>query len=175
MDITSIILLIFIVMVVINTIYSTKYGVVNMPSSRKTRSIIIDDIQSLSTNGNGLTIYDCGSGWGGLCARLHRAFPKATITGFEISPIPYLISKLNPFRRYKIQRDNLFDIDLEQDDILIFYLSPRHMIRIKNEIIPKLKKGTLIYSQGFPIPDMKPQKTFMTTIALEKECYRYSV
>jgi 16S rRNA A1518/A1519 N6-dimethyltransferase RsmA/KsgA/DIM1 with predicted DNA glycosylase/AP lyase activity len=151
MDIASFILLLFIFVVVINTIYSTKCDC------------------------DGLNIYDCGSGWGGLCSKLSKAFPNAQITGIEISPIPFLVSYLNPFRRYKIKRHDLFRIDLSQADILIFYLSPYHMDMVSHKILSEVQKGTTIYSQGFPIKGWNVSKEMDISLSLEKKLYRYDL
>lgn len=175
MDIASFILLLFIFVVVINTIYSTKYKVVNMPSAPNTRRATIDDIRSSKGDCDGLNIYDCGSGWGGLCSKLSKAFPNACVTGIEISPIPFLVSYLNPFRKYKVKRDNLFEIDLSDTDILIFYLSPHHMAQLIKKLENNTKEKVIIYSQGFPIPEWDPSKIIIIPYALEKKLYRYDL
>ncbi len=144
-----------------------------MPSAPNTRKAIIEDIKSLKGDCHDLHIYDCGSGWGGLCGKLSKAFPSAIITGIEISPIPFLVSYLNPFRKYKIKRDNLFEIDLSQVDILIFYLSPYHMNLLSHKLLNAVKKGTIIYSQGFPIKEWDISQEMSISRSLEKKLYRY--
>lgn len=175
MDITSLILLSVIIVVVVNTIYSTKYKVVNMPSTPNTRKAIIQDIQSLKGNCHELNIYDCGSGWGGLCRKICQTFPAAHVMGIEISPIPFLVSYLNPFRKYQIKRDNLFQINLSQANILIFYLSPYHMDMLVPKLSKEVKKGTIIYSQGFPIKGWNTSKELDISYSLEKKLYRYDI
>jgi hypothetical protein len=175
MDIAPFILLTFIIIIFVNTIYSTKYKVVNMPSAPNTRRAIIDDIRLLKGSCDGLNIYDCGSGWGGLCGKLSKSFPTATVTGIEISPIPFFVSRINPFRKYTVKRDNLFDVDLSQVDLLIFYLSPHHMANLVDKLKGDTKNKVVIYSQGFPIPEWEPSKIITIPYALENKLYRYDL
>ncbi len=175
MDIASFILLTIIIIVIVNTIYSTKYKVVNMPSAPNTRKAIIKDLKSLKGDCANLRIYDCGSGWGGLCKKLSKFFPNATVTGIEISPIPFIVSYFNPFRRYKVKRDNLFKIDLSNIDVLIFYLSPHHMEQLSKKLKNNTKENVIIYSQGFPILELEASEIIGIPYALEKKLYRYDL
>lgn len=175
MDIVSFLFLAIIIVATINTIYSTKYKVVNMPSAPATRQAIINDIQTIPGDYRSLKIYDCGSGWGGLCRRLSKAFPKADITGIEISPIPFLVSYLWPFRKYRIIRTNLFHVDFSSADVLIFYLSPYHMKRLETVLREQNLAGKIIYSQGFPFQKWKESKTIEVPYTLEKKLYRYDL
>ncbi len=150
-----------------------------MPSAPQTRRKIIEDILSLKGKNEPLAIYDLGSGWGGFCRKLARAFPKAEVKGFEISPIPYWVSRLRritSFRRsYSITKQNIFTTDVSQADIIICYLSPYHMERFKDEILPRMKKGSLLYSQGFPLKNHEADAEIKTPFSLEGKIYRYIV
>lgn len=175
MGFASIIILSVVAIAAINTFYSTKYKIVNMPSAPQTRHAIIEDIQATKGDCNGLVIYDCGSGWGGLCQKLSNAFPFAHVTGIEISPIPFLVSYLSPWRKYTVQRGNLFETDLSHVDILVFYLSPYHAHHLAQSLHIKLKKGAVIYSQGFPLDGWETSLKISVPFTIEKNLYRYSV
>lgn len=60
-----------------------------MPSNRKAVRAILQQIPK----GFEGKIYDLGSGWGTLAWSCARHCPKAEVIGFEISPIPWLVSK----------------------------------------------------------------------------------
>lgn len=169
-------MLIFIVIVVINAIYAHFYKIVNIPSSPSTRTIIVQDIKCIKGDCAGLTIYDLGSGWGGLCRRLSKNFPNSHVQGFEISPVPYGISKIfSVFQTYRIQRANLFEMDLSNADILVCYLSHYHMNKLADKLKAECKKGTIIYSQGFPIKKMIAEKKFDIPLSIERKLYRYKI
>jgi len=36
------------------------------------------------------TVYDLGSGWGGMAFALARRYPGCRVTGFEVSPLPWI-------------------------------------------------------------------------------------
>lgn len=115
----SIIVAAFIVMVVVNTIYSTLYNVVNMPSTWQTRNAIINDIRLHQGIDNHLNIYDLGSGWGGLCRKLSFNFKNAHITGYEISPIPFVISGIYKRKNHSSHRADIFKLNISNADIII--------------------------------------------------------
>lgn len=173
----SIIGLFIIAIVIVNTIYSHIYKVVNVPSAPQTRKIIINDIKNQCHDRDNLKIIDLGSGWGGLCHKLSKNFPKADIHGIEISPIPFIFSKivefLNPFHHYTIKRQDLFETDLSDYDVIICYLSFYHMDRFENHLLNQCKKGTVLYSQGFPLKSLEAEDIIDIPFSLEKKLYRY--
>ena len=144
-----------------------------MPSAPQTRKAIIDDIRTEYTTDNILNIYDLGSGWGGLCRKLAASFPQAQVKGYEISPIPFLISKIKWRKNYTIHRGDIFKIDIKNADIIVCYLSPIHMKQLEETIKRRVKKGTILYSQGFPFPNIQPEKVIEIPYSLERKLYRY--
>ena len=172
----SICVLAIVVVAVVNSFYSSRYKVVNMPSAPQTRRKIIKDIKTFLSDRENSVIYDLGSGWGGLCHRLSKNFPNTKVIGIEISLIPYLYSKMIALlfsRAYTIRRENLFHTDLTDADIIVCYLSPYHMKRFETEIYPILRKGCRIYSQGFPMNNIENFRTIKTPFSLEKAIYCY--
>lgn len=162
---------------IINSIYSHIYKIVNMPSAPQTRKAIINNLKSEINNDDGIKIIDLGSGWGGLCSKLSKHFPKAKIEGIEISPIPFLTSKifqyLYPFRHYRIKRNDLFKMDISSYDVIICYLSPYHMDRFENDLLTQCKSGTILYSQGFPLKNKTAEAVIEIPYSLEKKLYKY--
>lgn len=171
----SVLILAFIVIVIINTIYSHFYKVVNMPSTPQTRNKIINILCENHDDCAGLSIYDLGSGWGGLCRKLSSKFPRATIKGFEISPVPYMVSKIFAlFGHYTISRQDIFKLDLSQADIIVCYLSHYHMNKLANKIKNECRPGLILYSQGFPIKDMIADKIIDIPYSIEGKLYQYN-
>ena len=147
-----------------------------MPSLPPTRNAIVKSITSYRGDCAALKIYDLGSGWGGLCRKLSKYFPKATVIGYEISPIPYAVSKIVSFiQNHTITRANLFEKDISDANIIICYLSPYHMRELSKKLQSECKKGTLIYSQGFPIEDMTPKKIYDIAFGIERKLYCYEI
>jgi hypothetical protein len=81
-----------------------------------------------------------------LAVLINRRFASASVTGFEISPCPLLVSRLRAlFRpRLDIRKDDFMDQDWSQYDVLVCYLSPQHMERIEQKIAGMVKRPLVI-------------------------------
>ena len=92
--------------------YGIRLGITPMPSSRKAVATFIDLIPD-ATSGK---IVDLGAGWGTLAYPIAKKFPDADVVGCELSPIPWLYSRLKGVfvRRpnLTLHRQSVFDIDL---------------------------------------------------------------
>ena len=167
-------LIIFILCIVmVNSLYAHWYGVVNMPSTPSSRRKIVQDIADKKGECDTLSIIECGSGWGGLARLLSRTFPKADISGIEISPVPYLYSKLFFWNDAHITRANLFHHNFTKADIVILYLSPMHMEQLYPLFEQQMKSGAIVYSQGFPFKSRKEDAVIDAPFSIEKKIYRY--
>lgn len=98
--------------------------------------------------------YDLGCG----DARLLSAAAKkgAKAIGFEISLLPYLISKFRPGIQVKYQ--NFWHANLSNADIIYFFLMPKALPKLKQKLEQELKPGTRVISYIFQIPGWKPIK-----------------
>ena len=101
-------------------------------------------------------IYDLGCGDG----RLLRAIEKKhgiKGAGYEIAPLVYLWAKLINFftkSKNKIHFKSLFSADLSDADVVFLYLIPFILKKLSKKLNKECKKGTLIVSEGFRIPDL---------------------
>lgn len=147
-----------------------------MPSTPQTRNKIAQDIQKTHGPCDNFTFYDLGSGYGGMIKKLSKNFPNASIYGFEISPIPYVISRIfNIFRHSKISRKNIFSLNLGNADVIICYLSNYHMKELSKKITEECRKGTIIYSQGFEMPGFSPVDRIKIPMSIERTLFKYIV
>lgn len=97
-------------------------------------------------------IYDLGSGFGTLAYFCARQFPQAQVYGFEISPIPYLLSKII-FRRKNLHfiKKNFYHEDLRQADIVLCYLFPGGMKKLEELPWKRLISNTFAFSTHSPL------------------------
>lgn len=103
-------------------------------------------------------IADLGSGWGGLLLKLSKQFPNSDVVGYEISPWPFYISKMTTgllSRRVTVKKENFFQKDISEFDIVVCYLSPYHMKELKSQFA-SLKPGSVIVSCSFPVEGWEP-------------------
>ncbi len=148
-------LIIFFVLV-IPTLYVMIAGAPFVPTQMKQ----VERMLKAANLKQGKKIYDLGSGDGRLVHKASTIY-NADAVGFEYSPFVWGWSKiLQPFWKSsaKLKYGNFWRADLSDADVIVCYLLPHSMRRIHRDIIPKLKKGTLIISHAFSIPDLKHHK-----------------
>ncbi|RJX30835.1 MAG: class I SAM-dependent methyltransferase [Oxalobacter sp.] len=102
---------------------------------------------------------DIGSGIGGLSLYLADRFPKATVTGIELAPFPWLISWLRA--RFSGSRAQFIwgdyaNVDLAQFDIVFTFLSPAAMPSLWIKALSDMRQDSLLLSYEFIIPGAKP-------------------
>lgn len=151
------ILIIFSASVLLTIIYTFLYGISPMPSSGIARKAILKVIPE-NQKGN---IYELGSGWGTLALPIAKQCPKAMVKGFEISPIPWIVSKiLQLFCGYpnlNFYRKDFFHVSLDDASIVVCYLYPEAMKQLKNKLEKELKPGSVVISNTFAIPGWTPE------------------
>lgn len=139
--------------------YGIRLGITPMPSSRKAIATFIDLIPD-NTDGK---IVDLGSGWGSLAYPISKQFPEAEVFGYELSPIPWLYSRLKglfvPRPNLTLHRKSVFDADLTDVDVVVVYLHPAAMRKLGPKFERELRPGTLVLSNTFAVPTWKPIQT----------------
>lgn len=115
----------------------------------------------------GALVFDLGAGDGRLVVALARHFP-VQVVGFEISILPYLVSKLrvfvvNTFFAQQLQgtpkilfRDFL-SYNLSRADAIVCFLTPMAMAKLAPKFQRELKKGARVVSYVFPIKELEPE------------------
>lgn len=102
---------------------------------------------------------DVGSGVGGLALHLAERFPKASITGIELAPFPWLISWIRGRIRHNRARfvwGNYHNVDFSQFDIVFTFLSPAAMASLWEKASSDMQQDSLLLSYEFIIPHVKP-------------------
>lgn len=105
-------------------------------------------------------VYDLGSGWGGMAVALAKKYPDRQIVGYEISPLPWLISKLRHmvFRHKNVQfkYGNFGKRDLSDAVLVLCYLIPKPMGDLQKKLEKELKTGALVVSNTFAFHAWRP-------------------
>ena len=158
--------------------YGIRLGITPMPSSRKAVATFIDLIPD-STHGK---IVDLGSGWGTLAYPIAKRFPNSQVVGYELSPIPWLYSRLKGLfvRRpnLTLHRQSVFTAELSDVDVVVVYLHPAAMRKLGPKFERELRSGTLILSNTFPVPTWKPAQTIhlgKSWLSTSNDIYVYRV
>ncbi len=139
------------------TLYAMLSGAPFVPTQMKQVNRMLSAVPLKS----GMKLYDLGSGDGRLVYKANKDYGVKSI-GYEFSPFVWMLSKLlqKTLWRSKAQLiyGNFWDKDLSDADVIVCYLLPSSMKKMKEKIFPKLRQGTLIISHAFSIPDLKAIK-----------------
>jgi hypothetical protein len=164
-------------------IYSYLYGISPTPTSTKVKNQLLSLLPEMSN----IEIAELGSGWGTLAFALARHFPTCKMIGYEISPFPYFISKIISyyfaFPNLSIKRQDFFQISLKNVSIVVCYLYPGAMLRLKTKLESELAPNAYVISHTFAVPGWIPIRfervhdLYHTPIYLYqvKECCHYSI
>lgn len=153
--------------------WSIKNGISPMPSTRKAKAAMLSLIPLNQTG----TLYELGAGWGTLLIPLGKRYICATIIGFETSAIPFWVGRIrlwiHQFPHVFVKRMDFFEIDLSEASIVVCYLYPEAMRRLKLKMEKELKPGTLVISNTFAIPGWTPLKTLNINDLYSTHIYLY--
>jgi hypothetical protein len=127
-------------------------------SSRRLRDAVVRELGKMDFN----SVCDIGSGFGGMCERVARAFPSARVFGIEIMPMPFIMSIVARFfglipRRVNFKLGNFFSRVKKSDgfDVGISYQLPNASKRVESEIMDKFK---ILIVLDFPLPNRAPTR-----------------
>ena len=153
-------MLIAAVFISISLIYSTiKLGISPMPSSNKAFNTMLTLVDETGTG----PIIDLGSGWGNIVIRLAKRYPQRQIVGYELSLLPWLTSvflkKVLGLKNLTLHRQNFYNASLPAASVLVCYLFPEAMSKIKNKLLLEQPKIDFLISNNFALPSWQACKT----------------
>ncbi len=128
-------------------------GIPNITTAPAIRKAIIE---KLKTHPKATpVIYDLGCGNGKFSREMARALPHAQIIGIEICNIAFLqaviMKKITSLKNITYIKDDFYNIDLSNADIVFFFLLGRDMGFIREKIEKDVKSGTWVITNKFQI------------------------
>ncbi len=137
-------------------VFIVRTGNAPLPTMPRVASAMFDLIPS-GTRG---VIYELGSGWGGLARGLAERFPASRVVAYELSPLPWLVSRLwqrlSPRPNLTIHLADFHKIALGNAAVVCCYLHARAMRRLAVKFERELADGALVVSNSFPVPGWTP-------------------
>jgi Histone methylation protein DOT1 len=113
-------------------------------------------------------VYDLGSGDGRIVIAAAQKFGARAI-GIEIDPeltresdreSKLAIAKTPEIRdRIQFIKQDFFKTNLRDATVITLYLTPQANLRVRSEILPKLKLGTRVISCEYDLGDLPPNQT----------------
>lgn len=143
---------ILLIIVLIPTLIALLTGAPWVPTPKER----VRKMLSLGKIKPGQKVYDLGCGDGRL-VHIASAKYKAQAVGVEFSPLIYWMAKLvQPFywlkgSRAHIKYRNFYYVDISDADVIVCYLLPHAMKRLKKKFEAELKKGARVISYAFPM------------------------
>lgn len=148
---------VFLILILIPTLIALITGAPWVPTPKER----VRKMLQLAKLKKGQTVMDLGCGDGRLVHIASAEFGAKGI-GLEFSPLIYAMAKMvQPFywlkgSRAKIKFRNFFNVDLSKADVIVFYLMPHAMRRVRKKCEQELKKGARVISYAFPIKEWEP-------------------
>jgi hypothetical protein len=159
--------------------YTIRTGISPVPTTPRVAAEIFAACppESLIPPEAGNVVYELGSGWGNLAMALAKRFPERAVVGYELSPLPWLVSRLllrlRPRPNLALHRADFMAADLGDAALVVCYLYPGAMRRLREKLERELPAGALVVSNAFLVPGWRPTSVRHATDQYESPVYLY--
>jgi len=154
-------------------VWAIKNGIGPMPTSPKQKQCLLSSLPS-HVKGK---IFDLGSGWGTLAIPIAKRHPECEVVGYESSPVPYFVSQvLQLTLRYsnlRFHRKDVLQTPVQDASVIVCYLHPAAMKRLKPKLESELKAGTVVITNTFAVPGWKPENVIEANDIYRSKIYTY--
>ena len=124
-------------------------------------------------------IIDLGSGWGNFVIRIAKRNPQRQIVGYELSLLPWLMStllkKVFGLKNLTLYRQNFYSANLSGASVLVCYLYPEAMNRIKNKLLIEQPNVDFLISNNFALPSWQVYKVVLLNDFFKSPIYLYKI
>lgn len=153
-------------------VYALRLGIGPNPTSRRVSQTLLEAIPA-----DARVVVDLGSGWGSLGRFVAKALPTSKVSGYELSPFPWFVSKLRHIgkKNLSFHRQNFYKVDLADKEVVLCYLFPRAMEKLGPKLKKELKPGAIVISHTFAIPGWEPTKKWLADDLYTTPVYLYQV
>lgn len=142
------------------------------------RRSVWKEIEALLPQDESYKLLDIGSGLGGMLLHLDKARPQGRHEGVEISPAPWLISRIRAFMQgatVRFRRKDYRTLDLSDYDVVFAFLSPLVMHEVLRKASREMRPGTLLLSLAFPLPGIRHDFVIQTGEGERQKLYGWRV
>jgi hypothetical protein len=134
---------------------AVRLGIGPMPSGPRAVGAVLELLPGDLTG----EIHELGSGWGGLARALARARPGSRVEASELAWVPHLASRLLALpgpANLRLHRRDLLSAPLGQAGVVVCYLYPAAMARLRPKLESELRPGAVVISHAFAVPGWTP-------------------
>lgn len=160
LDLIGIAILLFIIIVLSIQFFGIAFG--GYSPFFLTKRKVIKRIMAEIKVEDGDSIYELGCGNAGFLRAVEKNFSKVKeLIGIEKFLMPYLIGKIQTSflkSRIKIIKNDIFNINLRDADIVYSFLNKPTMQKLKEKLIKECEAGTQVISYQFSLPGLTPER-----------------
>ncbi len=112
----------------------------------------------LIPNDQPFRVLEIGSGLGGFSFKVAKLRPLIDVTGIEIAPIPWAISKLISYLKptsARLTLGNYDNLNFAHYDLIYAYLSPEAMPQLWKKACKEMRSNSFLFSHEFLVPNVK--------------------
>lgn len=124
-------------------------------------------------------IIDLGSGWGNFVVRIAKRNPQRHVVGYELSYLPWLTSTLLKkalgLKNLTLYRKNFYHVNLPDASVLVCYLYPEAMEKIKNKLLLEQPNIDFLISNNFALPSWQSYKVIPIDDFYNSPIYLYKI
>ena len=124
-------------------------------------------------------IIDLGSGWGNFVIRIAKKNPQRQVVGYELSLLPWLTStllkKVLGLKNLTLYRQNFLNVNWSGASVVVCYLYPEAMDRIKDKLLLEQPKVDFLISNNFALPSWQSCKVVQLDDFYKSPIYLYKV
>lgn len=151
-----------------------RNGIGPMPSSPRVVHALLQMIPA-DLEGN---IVELGAGWGSLLFPLAKAFPRCQVIGYENSLVPFLFASalqklLFRAANLQVRREDFFQKPLHATSLVVCYLYPGAMKRLREKFETELPAGALVLSHTFAVPGWTAKQVIELNDLYKTKIYLY--
>ncbi len=127
-----------------------------VPTKKNQVNFLLDNI-SLKPNE---LILELGCGTGSVLFPMAQKFPQTKFVGFEIAPLPFLISWIKSFKypNVKVQLKNIFKVNYNQADTIFIFLLDDCYPKLIKKMQSECKNNCQIITEAWALPNITPTK-----------------
>lgn len=120
-------------------------------------------------------VLDLGCGDARLLRQLARTRPDCAFLGIEHAPLPFLWGKLasSHLPNLEIRYGDFWQQSLTAFDVVYAFLSPVPMPRLMQQARTQMRPNTLLVSNSFAVPEIKPAQIVEVRDARNTQLYCY--